>query len=765
MKKILLIILAMILVIGALTAVSFGAETDPAAQPAQETQAPTEAPAPVDYPQIKSITPDTTGFTIQWTAYEGAAKYRLFYRGASGWVKIGDTAALTMRHANLKDQATYTYTVRALNQQGKYMSSYLVKGWTFTFRSAPEITSVAASGNTLKIVWKPVEDAGCYRIYRNEGAGWVRIDSCEGTTYTDENVVSGKTYSYRVRAFDAEQTTILSAYQATGKSAAFVSMPVISGIEAKNTGVRISWKKADGAVKYRVFIKAASGWKRVGETSNLYYDYAIKPNGVETVYTVRAADAKGNYISDFIRDNAKHTFLETPKLVSLTNFYGGQTLTWQKVEGANIYRIYVKNGSSWKKLVDTTAVSYNISGRKGNTSYTYTVRCISDDSKMFLSGFSSSGLTLRYYATPLISSVENLNEGAKITWKAVSGVSRYRVFTKSDPGWKKLADVSGTEYLHRVTVQGKEFTYTVRAIDAKGAYISGYSSKGYTNRYQTAPLVSSITPTDDGMELTWELYDDVEAYRVYRRVLAGKWEEVADVTGTAYTDTSAPAGAPYQYTLRCLDADGKTISDCIEDTVYYADGKLADGKYVVKGYEVTFDKGELTRGYVTAQDIIRIAQAEVGTKATNYKRCKYNTWYYGADVSGDAYDWCVVFFEWVFNQANASELLIEKTAGCELLGAYFYYADQLVKSDYRVGDLVLIHWSEGYSGYVPGVKLLNHVGLVIAVNDDGTVTTIEGNTGSSPNGEVMIKTRRLEQISCACRPKYGFYVPAGSSKK
>ena len=40
----------------------------------------------------------------------------------------------------------------------------------------------------------------------------------------------------------------------------------------------------------------------------------------------------------------------------------------------------------------------------------------------------------------------------------------------------------------------------------------------------------------------------------------------------------------------------------------------------------------------TVDKILKIARAEVGTKATNIKRCKYNTAFYGAEVSGSCYD-------------------------------------------------------------------------------------------------------------------------------
>ena len=52
----------------------------------------------------------------------------------------------------------------------------------------------------------------------------------------------------------------------------------------------------------------------------------------------------------------------------------------------------------------------------------------------------------------------------------------------------------------------------------------------------------------------------------------------------------------------------------------------------------------------TAAKLLRIAQAELGV--TEYpsgsNKVKYNTWYYGQAVSGDAYPWCAVFVCWCF---------------------------------------------------------------------------------------------------------------------
>lgn len=157
---------------------------------------------------------------------------------------------------------------------------------------------------------------------------------------------------------------------------------------------------------------------------------------------------------------------------------------------------------------------------------------------------------------------------------------------------------------------------------------------------------------------------------------------------------------------------------------------------------------------VTASKILAIAKKEIGTKATAVKKCKYNKAFYGTDVSGNGYDWCAAFIWWLFKQANASDMLYVKTAGCGVLGNAFYSHNKFKTSGFKAGDIVFFHWSNARSESVPITYTLDHVGIIEKVNNDGTVTTIEGNTGNTAYGEVMRKTRKLSVISGVARPDY-----------
>ncbi len=158
---------------------------------------------------------------------------------------------------------------------------------------------------------------------------------------------------------------------------------------------------------------------------------------------------------------------------------------------------------------------------------------------------------------------------------------------------------------------------------------------------------------------------------------------------------------------------------------------------------------------VSADKILSIARAEIGTKATAMNKCKYNTAFYGYEISASWAYWCAAFVWWVFNKAGAADMLFTKTASCGTLGNAFYIRNKFKTSGFKPGDIVFFHWSGARSESVPITYSLDHVGIIEKVNGDGTVTTIEGNTGDSAYGEVMRRTRSLSVISGVARPDYG----------
>lgn len=155
----------------------------------------------------------------------------------------------------------------------------------------------------------------------------------------------------------------------------------------------------------------------------------------------------------------------------------------------------------------------------------------------------------------------------------------------------------------------------------------------------------------------------------------------------------------------------------------------------------------------TAKQILNLAKAQIGI--TEYppgsNKVKYNTAYYGTEVSGSAYPWCCTFIWWLFRQQNSEVLFYGggKTASCTTLMRYYKQHSQFHASAPQPGDLVFFNFDGNPSD-------AEHIGIVEAINGN-IIITIEGNTGTANDangGAVMRRERRSNVILGYATPLY-----------
>ena len=150
---------------------------------------------------------------------------------------------------------------------------------------------------------------------------------------------------------------------------------------------------------------------------------------------------------------------------------------------------------------------------------------------------------------------------------------------------------------------------------------------------------------------------------------------------------------------------------------------------------------------MTGRDVALLAATQVGISESppNSNNVRYNTWYYGREVSGGSYPWCMVFVQWVFAQLGVA--LPQRTASCGALMRAAQMSGQWVTEDYRPGDVVIYDF--------PGGAATDHCGIIESVTESGVVA-IEGNTGSGSDadgGQVQRRSRAFSVIVGAVRAK------------
>lgn len=227
MKKIMIALLA-----AALTAMSAVSISAAEADTLQAVAAGESIPGQESFngPRITGFENTADGTVVYWTAYQNAAKYRLFLWDGMTWRGLGNTESLSFTHKGLKSEQTYRYTVRALNKDGDFISDYWKAGDENIFLAPPVIESLETTETGVQVTWNALEGAEQYRVYRRTGnGGWRRVADTAETTLLDKNVPSGEKVWYTVRCINADASDWTSGYT-SGKSIQFVKTPQITGL-------------------------------------------------------------------------------------------------------------------------------------------------------------------------------------------------------------------------------------------------------------------------------------------------------------------------------------------------------------------------------------------------------------------------------------------------------------------------------------------------------------------------------------------------------
>lgn len=259
-------------------------------------------------------------------------------------------------------------------------------------------------------------------------------------------------------------------------------------------------------------------------------------------------------------DDSAAAALTAPELDTIKNTAAGVAITWKASEGAEKYRVLRKaEGGVWEKVGEpVTGTSFTDTTVVSGTTYCYSVRCTNAAGTDYTSGYDAEGLTITFLDAPVLSAVSNSYKGAIVSWKAVTGANKYRVYRMVPGGsWKKLADTTDTTYTDTTAVSGTTYCYSVHCVNDDGTALTSAGYRTAEKCFIASPKISSLYNKLAGVSVSWDAVDGAAQYRVLRRTEDGEWAYVSEpATETSFVDTTAVSGTRYYYTVRCVSADG-----------------------------------------------------------------------------------------------------------------------------------------------------------------------------------------------------------------
>lgn len=482
-----------------------------------EMTARTTPPGP-SVPEEAAQTSTENSVTLNWNAVNGATSYDVIFDGQTYHVTRN-----TITINSLAPNTSYTYRVRANNANGssEYGQAKTVK----TAPTAPAAPNESATKNSITISWNAVPGAVSYDILFNGTTYRVT-----GTSKTIEGLSAGQSYSYQIRANNADGS---SSYSAPKTVSTIPDAPGRLGdVSAKATteSISITWGALSRADSYDVLF-GNTIYEATGTTITIS---GLKPY-TEYTYQVRGKNAGG--VGSYSIAKKIRTLMKAPDNITATATKNSVTLSWSASSGATSYDVLF-NG---KTTFGIKTTSYTVTGLTKGTAYSYSI-CAKNSSTS--SAYSPTATVMTIPDPPEMPANVRANVAANsvtISWSAAARAVGYDVYLGGN-----VYDAAGTETTITGLSSNSSYTYQVRAKNAGG-----------TSAYTTSQRITTLLSTPKNIN-----------FSIYMNSITAKWGSVigADryevlfngttniIYGTSKTFLSLTPGTNYTFAIKALSA-------------------------------------------------------------------------------------------------------------------------------------------------------------------------------------------------------------------
>lgn len=416
------------------------------------------------------------------------------------------------------------------------------------------------------MVWLKTTYAGKTGYIRMDNLDFVGANTAMVNNSSGANMRTGKGTSYSlIQNVPNKAKVTVNEYPTTNCDVNFyyakTTFPF--SLTAGVKKITVSWTKQSKAAYYRIYTYDTENgtYKRIKQLENTedtsYTDTGLKDNQTKT-YLVRWFDAKGNGSAYTKADNRSAT--TAPAKVNF-KLKGAKTtsidICWDKVAGTSFYAVYSYDTSAkqYKQIGTSTGLNYTVKSLKANTNYTFLVRAFNKNK--LGSGFAVSDNKVFRTAPPAVSfTFTRYSEQIKLSWKAVTGATFYRVYTynKSTKKYSAFGNTTALSFTHSSLKPNTEYTYLVRSASSSTA-LSDYSlaSNKSVKTLLAAPDFK-LSLSGKNIKVTWNKVSGVNTYLVLTYdAEQGKYTAIKRTKDLSYTFTDLPYNTEYEILVRAYD--------------------------------------------------------------------------------------------------------------------------------------------------------------------------------------------------------------------
>ena len=305
-------------------------------------------------------------------------KYDNFY-----YADVVGTETYPMNYDDRYFWEYFTLKVHPTIEGHQFMAQQILDALPEAPLPAPAVTSATdpASGKIM-LKWAAVKNAEKYEVYRSSSKGglYTKKITTDELGCTDTSAKAGYTYYYKVRAVTADGTK--GDYSSVVYRTCDCAAPVVKGGNNAATGkVTLTWDKVSGAKEYVVYRADYSNgtYTKMFTTKNTSYTNTTANAGYTHYYKVKAISYKTAYADSAMSNMVTRTCdCAAPVVKIALNSDGHPKLTWDKVTGAEKYRVYRStDGKNFSYYYTATATYFNNNSATAGTTYYYKVMAVS----------------------------------------------------------------------------------------------------------------------------------------------------------------------------------------------------------------------------------------------------------------------------------------------------------------------------------------------------------------------------------------------------
>jgi titin len=560
---------------------------------------PAEVPIPPVPADVRATLVEPRAARVTWNDVEGETGYTIERRidGTDApWARVGSVngGVTTFTDAGLLAGRTYLYRVRSFNGAGSSEPSNVASVTTapeVTIPAAPrELDAVLLGPRRVGVSWADVDGERGYKVERRlDGTDtWtqIRVVGENVTSIVDEAVDAGKTYFYRVRAFNTAGDSPYSNVDSVTTSDVPVGAPAAPHLESALVAprsVRLTWTNVERETGYRLErrVDGTDGpWTLLATTGadvTTYLDEGLEP-GKTYIYRVRAfndAGESGNSNTAYRAIPRDVVVPAAPTGLDATLVEGRVRLAWNDVENERGYRVERRlDGSTeeWRQVGTTAAnvTTFTDSSEllPGRT-YVYRVRATNEAGVSAPSNTDSvqiPGDVGAPAATRLEAGVVSAH-AIRLSWRDVEGETGYTIERRAEgtDAWTRVAATAAnvTRYVDEGLDAGKTYQYRVRAFNEVGESPNSNVAFATTPGEDTRPAaprdLRAAAASASVIELRWADVGNETGYKIERRLDGSTtWRQVGTTSAdvTTFRDATVMARRTYIYRVRAFNASG-----------------------------------------------------------------------------------------------------------------------------------------------------------------------------------------------------------------